>query len=251
MKPIFVVLQILILLQVVLGFYTMEPNIVVLQILILLQGVLGFYIITSGSSIDQEEGYIYTDAEKEADIVAKIKTRDSNFNSGIFKYYAQRCVLDIYAHFNRCEIQELMSLESAELFNIHKSDIEQSIINKKLNCTVLEEIEIIKITKYKIDGNKEVIGCKAHFIYQNATIDPVSNSVLKYDVNMKSNYMYIEFMKNKNVKHNNFFALNQCPNCGALIEVNAQGICIYCDSTLINGEHSWVLNKVEPFIDKM
>ncbi|MBQ7136751.1 MAG: hypothetical protein IJO43_02085 [Bacilli bacterium] len=229
----------------------MDPIIAVLQILWVLYGGIGFYIIFSSSSIDKEKGYVYTDAEKEADIVAKIKTRDSNFNSDIFKYCARQCVLDIYDHFNRCETQELMPLESTELFNIHKSDIEQGITSKKLNCTVLEEVEIRKITKYKIDGNKEVIGCKAYFTYQNATIDPSSNSVLKYDVNMKKNTMYIEFIKNKNVKHNFSFALNQCPNCGALIEVNAQGICIYCDSSLINGEHSWVLNKVEPFIDKM
>ena len=57
-------------------------------------------------------------------------------------------------------------------------------------------------------------------------------------------YPYImAFSRNVGVKTNPNIELSatNCSNCGAVIEVSDDGICNYCNTSLISGEHEWVL----------
>jgi hypothetical protein len=39
---------------------------------------------------------------------------------------------------------------------------------------------------------------------------------------------------------------NHCPNCGAPLDnVNAAGVCAYCDTKIVTGDYDWVLSRIE------
>jgi hypothetical protein len=38
---------------------------------------------------------------------------------------------------------------------------------------------------------------------------------------------------------------HKCPNCGAPINVNAQGICEYCGQQVMSGKYDWVLSRID------
>ncbi len=42
-----------------------------------------------------------------------------------------------------------------------------------------------------------------------------------------------------------FLGLNKCPNCNAPLENVQSSVCPYCNSTIINSQHDWVLSKKE------
>ena len=52
--------------------------------------------------------------------------------------------------------------------------------------------------------------------------------------------MYYDFtfvMKNTDEK------IDHCPNCGAPVEVNASGVCPYCNSKIVGENTEWVMSK--------
>ena len=60
----------------------------------------------------------------------------------------------------------------------------------------------------------------------------------------QEDYPYImAFSRNIGVKTNSKVKLSvtNCCNCGAEVNVSDEGICKYCDTSLVSGEHEWVL----------
>ena len=60
----------------------------------------------------------------------------------------------------------------------------------------------------------------------------------------RTDYPYLmAFSRNVGVKTNPDLELSttNCFNCGAVIDVSDDGICNYCDTSLVSGEHEWVL----------
>lgn len=182
-------------------------------------------------------------------LVDMIKKTDPNFDVEKFKENAKQSLLAINNYLSTQEIENLMSLESTALFNIHKKDIELAIASDLQNIVEYESIGNIEITQYNIDGEKEVIGCGVWVTTKNIKLIPSTKQVVTYDTVPTTQKIYLEFLRSTSVKTTlgKDFAVKNCPNCGAMIEMNAQGKCIYCDSLLINGEHSWALNKIETF----
>lgn len=199
------------------------------------------------------KGYKFTVEEKEKEIIKKVKQTDPNFNIKHFKKNMSNCISKIFESYNNCDLETLMMLESIYMLDIHKHEIELGRKKKQLKCTFPIDVKLLRLTKYSIDGTKEVLGCESYIMSKTILMDPNTKKVNKVADDYDTDFMYLEFIrtngvKTKRVKSN---SLNRCPNCGTAIELNEQGQCIYCDSTLINGEHDWVLNKIEPFVEFM
>ena len=57
----------------------------------------------------------------------------------------------------------------------------------------------------------------------------------------------LKFMRRRGVKTKNNvdLATSNCSNCGANIEVDDKGVCKYCGTSLVSGEHDWVLADIK------
>lgn len=179
--------------------------------------------------------------------VEKILIDDPNFNVDLFREQAKECIEEVCISYAKGNINKLMGLESTELFNIHKSQIEFGISNGSYETLFFKKFNKVNIVDYRVENNYSIIACKIWVSTRRVRVSGSTFEVLSYDEASTLHPMYFEFVRSINVKSNNEcdFAIKNCPNCGAIIEINAQGKCIYCNSMLLNGTHSWVLNRID------
>lgn len=187
--------------------------------------------------------------QTEEELINLILLSDSNFDAIAFKNNANRCISLVYDCIGKFNVEGLLPLVSNELYKIHETDIMFAVNNGEISTLNFHSIGELSIVKYSIDGDKEIIGCKAFCGISNIRIEYSTKKVISY-AKMPFQHYYFEFVRTVGIKTipGKEFTLQECPNCGAVIEINAQGKCIYCDSLLLNGEHSWVLNKVNPYV---
>lgn len=183
----------------------------------------------------------------DSNFVSDILDDDSSFDVNSFKKQVKRCIEDVFIAFSKCDINKLMVLESTELFNNHKSEIELGISNGSFETLFFNKFYNVDIVDYRVEGGFSIIACKIWVKTRKVKINAVSKEVITYDEAPTYHPMFFEFIRSINVKTvvGDEFDLKNCPNCGALLDISAQGKCVYCDSMIINGEHSWVLNKVD------
>ncbi len=189
-------------------------------------------------------------AEFDGAMLTRIRMNDPYFNPESFKVSAGICVREVFNCFYNLDIERLRVLESSDLFEIHKADIETGLISGHLLILDLPPNMNFRINGYYIDGDKEIISCSASITSMEKEIDPRTKEELGDGVpSFVLHTMNLEFARHLGVKTVNGreFAIKQCPNCGADISITTYGKCSYCDSVVVNGEHSWVLNKISDF----
>lgn len=186
---------------------------------------------------------------KEDNLYKQVILNDENFNPTFFEEKAKECITLVHENINKFDYNKLMPLESIELFNNHKEKIKSAINYGKMDAIDIKDIYYMNLINSYISGDKEVLGYKLKCKLYEFTIDYATKGISNYKQNGVITWMYAEFIRKKGVKTKESLeiATERCPNCGAFIEINNQSKCIYCDSTIINGNYSWVLNKIEPF----
>lgn len=180
-----------------------------------------------------------------AEMTNKIMQYDPNFNLNDFIENAKKSVIELYNSYSIGNLKKLMLLESSNLYSIHRVALQMAIKDNNLNTIVITKINNFQITDFKIEGNKEIINIKASIFAIELNVTPQTKEIKTPGTGFFTT-IYIEYIRSINVhtKKGYEFNLNQCPNCGAKIDINSLGKCLYCDSLLINGEHSWVINKI-------
>lgn len=184
--------------------------------------------------------------EKDINFVKYIKSHDPYFDPIAFKNSARNCIMEVYNCFYSLNFERLRMIESTDLYDIHKIDLETGLISGNLRTLKFSSFGDIIIDNYYIDGDKEVLCCSATAFSKDMIFDPRTKENLLDVPKYVFHQMKLEFSRHLGVKTTpgKEFALKECPNCGAEIALNAYGQCSYCNSVVINGEHSWVLNKI-------
>ena len=81
-----------------------------------------------------------------------------------------------------------------------------------------------KMKKYSINSDGEVVtGSKDEYI----DCPYIMTFVRKVGVKTKENYN-----------------IENCPNCGAVVKINDDGVCDYCSTYVVSGEYGWVLTDI-------
>ena len=176
----------------------------------------------------------------------EIRKHDPSFDVASFKINAGKCVYEVFNCFFDLNLERLKILESSDLYEIHKIDIETGIVSGNLITLEISPYINFYLEQYFIDGDKEVICCSAFISSEEKCFDPKTKKRLNDVSCLVLHKMKLEFVRHFGVKTvlGREFAIRECPNCGAEVNVNSDGKCSYCDSVVINGEHSWVLNKI-------
>ena len=183
-------------------------------------------------------------------VVNEIRKNDPGFDIMSFKVSAAACIKEVFDCFYNLDSERLKVLESSDLYEMHKIDFETSLVSGYFYTLNVPENINFTLEKYYIDGDKEVLVCSAFVGSKEVVFDPKTKESLKDDVpSYTLSKMNLEFSRGLGVKTvlGNEFTITKCPNCGAEISLNVQGQCSYCNSTIVNGSHSWVLNKITDF----
>ncbi len=131
---------------------------------------------------------------------------------------------DVYTNFNeklnelnkknQTQMYDELNVKSTEIENVNITD-ENFIINVKLTSRYMDYI-IDKTEKKLISGNN-------------------SSRVEKEN--------YLTFTKIRNFKEQGL--VRKCPSCGANMDVNNTGKCIYCGTIYNNSDYDWILTNIE------
>lgn len=185
------------------------------------------------------EFYTLTEDEVNNNIV-KV---DSAFSKTEFYSFVKNVFILFQNAMAEMDFKKLRAYEADALYYRHKEQIENCIQNGDETYKTKISIKGVLLKDFKIEGSKEYL-------------------VVAITANIKRMYSYyfyeddlpyiMVFSRNKGVKTCSKLSTTNCSNCGAVINVNDDGVCNYCNTSLVSGETEWVLIDIKQInlIDK-
>ena len=182
-------------------------------------------------------------------ILDRIKENDEYFDLEDLKKIVKENLVEISKCILHCDSSGLMNIESKSLYDIDSIKIKNAISNDFLEENVIESVEKVSLVDCKIKDGFEHVYFRAFISQRNISIIPSKNEITKMESYPVSTFKLIDVMRSVNVKTDPNVKANihRCPNCGAEIEINNLGKCIYCGSYIINGNTSWVINRIDDY----
>ena len=182
-------------------------------------------------------GYILKDEPyylTEAEVLDKILKVDKDFSKTHFYSYIKSLFIIIQEAWTERDFHKLRFFEDDRLFYSHKNEIIDLINSKQKDIRDNIHIKGALLKDFRIENNKEIL------------IVAITAKMRRVFECEETEYTYpyiMAFSRNVGVKTNPNIELSatNCSNCGAVIEVSDDGICNYCNTSLISGEHEWVL----------
>lgn len=166
----------------------------------------------------------------EDEVLKKIFAVDSKFSKEDFYAWVKHLYSTILEALDKENPVKLRRFESDYLYQRHIALFEDikasgaSISNYAIKGVLLKD--------FKIEGDKEIL-----VVALSASI----NKVNIYDDNYKS--YILTFARKKGVQTTGTLLEKEtnCPNCGAVLDLDDHGVCSYCHTTVSNGDFGWIL----------
>ena len=137
------------------------------------------------------------------------------------------------------DLEKVRDCITDEMFNMYESQLTSMEMKGEQN--IMKDFKLLgnAITGMRKQNNILEITTKYQIEFYDYIIDRKTNKVVRGNSNKKIRMLYeFTFIKDiENVK------IDKCPNCGAPIEMNASGICEYCNSKLVDDSKNWVMSK--------
>lgn len=177
----------------------------------------------------------------ESEVLDKIFEVDPNFSKTEFKAFVKSVFMLLQKSVSENNYHLLRAFESDSLYYQHKVRIENEIKNGNVERREVVRIKGSLLKDFKIDGGSEII-----IVALTATMRINSTGLSVLDEERDFPYIMM-FARNKGVKtvDNVHLSTTNCCNCGAVIDVDGDGVCNYCNTSLVSGELEWVLIDVK------
>ena len=170
----------------------------------------------------------------EADVLFRVMKKDPNFSKRIFYDYVKNLFILMQEAWTNNDYFKLRSFEADRLYYRHRREIERLIAADEHDIRVDVKVKGVMLKDFRIENNKQIL-----------VVALTANMRRIYGTeDTQEDYPYImAFSRNIGVKTNSKVKLSvtNCCNCGAEVNVSDEGICKYCDTSLVSGEHEWVL----------
>lgn len=170
----------------------------------------------------------------EAEVLCNVMKKDNNFSKKDFCDYVRNLFLLMQEAWTNNDYFKLRSFEADRLYYRHRSEIEGLIETNEHDIRVDVKVKGVMLKDFRIENNKQIL-----VVALTANMRRIYGSEDTYE-----DYPYImAFSRNIGVKTNSKVKLSvtNCCNCGAEVNVSDEGVCKYCDTSLVSGEHEWVL----------
>ena len=170
----------------------------------------------------------------ETDVLVKVMRKDTNFSEKDFYNYVKKLFMVMQEAWTNNDYFKLRSFEADRLYYRHKREIERLIAAEEKDIRVDVKVKGVMLKDFRIENNKQIL-----------VVALTANMRRIYgNDDTQEDYPYImAFSRNVGVKTNSKVKLSvtNCCNCGAEVNVSNDGVCKYCDTSLVSGEHEWVL----------
>lgn len=169
--------------------------------------------------------------------IDKIKKVLPDFDKEKFKYLTYEIYKKIQIAWMEFDYETLRRYTTDELYNLYHSQLMALHMKKQKNIMSDFELNDFEITSMEQGKDslaltvRMIVECRDYVVNKDEKIVRGSdNYKLIYDYEMT----FIMGLGQKD---------NKCPNCNAPLENQHSTVCPYCDSTIINTHHNWVLSK--------
>lgn len=181
---------------------------------------------------------VYTLTEEE--VLKNISKVDGAFSIDDFKDYVKSVFTIVQSAWSNNDYQKLRPYESDLLYVRHKLRIESMIKDKMSNRRTHVRVKGVLLKDFTVDENFETL------VLTLTANMKVEHPELMF-MNDNGDVPYIlKFVRKKGVKtkRNSSLSTSNCPNCGAVIDVDDNGVCRYCETSLVSGDAEWVLADI-------
>jgi len=183
------------------------------------------------------------------EIIPAIMHIDPQFSGDKFIAWVKEVFFTLQYAWMERNSDKMRPFEKEELFQQHKMQIQQYIINGRIN--VLERININQayMQKYVRDSEYEYLTVFLQVRMTDYIKDEKTGQVLKGSPSVDSHMKYLyTFMRKTGVLTNpasSNKSTTNCPHCGAPTSITSAGKCEYCESVVTTGVFDWVLSNID------
>ena len=163
-------------------------------------------------------------------VLQKILSVDSQFSKEDFYAWVKHLYSVILEALDKRNPVMLRRFESDYLYQRHVALFENI---KECGATISNyAIKGVLLKDFKVEGDKEILV---------AALSASINKKTKYDDSFKS--YILTFARKKGVKTTGTLLDKEtnCPNCGAVLDLDSHGVCAYCKTVVSNGDYGWIL----------
>ena len=193
----------------------------------------------------QTAGQNFTAQESAA--VSAVQKKDPAFSLSEFKTFAG----DVFLRTQECwESKSLPILRpyiSERYYNTLESQLAEFIGGKKTNHLDAQTVLDTYVTDFSEDGKTERLTVRLRAsLLDYTTPDDSPDIILSGSKTQRQERTYrLEFVRTagKQTDATKELLSQECPSCGAPLEVNSAGVCAYCKSIITSGDYGWVLNQ--------
>lgn len=179
----------------------------------------------------------------------QLLTRDPNFSKEDFLARAGDVFITLQNAWTAKDWRSIRAFETNQLFHQHEKQLEQFIQNGQTD--VVEDISVLstELEEYTEDAQHQYLKVILTARYRDYIVDDATQRVVKGDKNRRYLMTYrMTFLRklDATTEFKESASATSCPNCGANLSINQNGICEYCGSEVTTGAMQWVLNTLQP-----
>lgn len=202
-------------------------------------------VASENTSLDQDGdgrvliSEVYTLSEEE--VISNIKKVDTDFSALDFKDYVKSVFVLVQQGWSNNDYRSLRPYESDLLYFRHKHRIESMVNDEISNKRSHIRVKGALLKDYKVEDEQEVL------VVTITANMKVENSEDMY-MTEEGDFPYVlKFVRKKGVKTNKkrHLSTGNCCNCGAVIDVDDDGICKYCETSVVSGDADWILTDIK------
>jgi hypothetical protein len=186
--------------------------------------------------------------QTEEEIIAQIREHDPGFDPQNFISWSKRVFIQLQQAWQERDWKKARPFESEELFNQHKTELDEYINNHTINIMKDVCVGEAHLCEYAAEGSYEYLTVFMQTGYFDYIIDENTKEVVKGNPQTYYAVKYLaKFKRTLGVVTGEYSneSTTKCPNCGAPVDVNAAGECSYCGTVITNGDHDWVLCNLD------
>ena len=200
--------------------------------------------VRSGQGGGQGRNVILPD--RTAQIEQIIKAYDPNFTASDFETFAKQVYMDIEDAWCKRDLTPVRPVMHDNLYNTTKKQVQSKIDQGVIYHYESIAINTAYLTSFAKDAQFEYLTMYLNARMIDYQTDEKTGNIIRGDRNTRWDMRYkMKFMrsvgiltKDESGKMNG----NNCPNCGAPLEITSSGHCQYCGSEVTTGKYSWVLS---------
>lgn len=169
--------------------------------------------------------------------------QDPNFSENKFLSFADNVFIQLYLAMMKGNLEETKHFISKNVYEEFKSILDE--LNNKNERQIFGEINVKESKIFECIEKENSFILRVHLVsrYLDYVVDKTTGKKLRgNDTNRIEKNNILEFERIKDYKERT--KIIKCANCGANLDINHSGKCIYCGQIYKQEDYDWVLISI-------